>query len=473
MPHHYSLWQKRLRERLFERAYPLWVDSEGVLPAASLWYQMRERLQLLRDAEIDAGDRIVLQLPVHRDYLAWMFAALWQGCTVALAPPASDAQALAIFFSAKAVINENGLRKYDSEESIATPDICLLLASSGTSGTPRWIALSERNIFSVIDSHMPILNLVDGHESSYSAARVLSLLPLHHAFGLVIDFFAAFFAGAEIVRDNSGGRDIQQILRLAENHGITHCSFVPLLVKRLVALAEGQAFLRSLQGGVIGGAPVNSDLARFLRTTRLRVGYGQTEASPGITLGEPGVWQEHYLGQTIGCETRMNTDGVLEFCGENAHIGLWTEQGLVRYTAERWVNTGDYVKASTDTTAKGYIFVGRADDTFKLANGRFIPVPEWEMMLRSRLEGCTEVMIFSHDGERCTVYLAFSSGVPMQTIEQLRKSVLKYLPIPNDLLDEVRIIPLDKWLYTPKGSTNRSAMREYASSDKSSPINQL
>lgn len=460
MPHHYSLWQKRLRERLFEQAYPLWVDSEGVLPAASLWYQMRERLQLLRDADIGAGDRIVLQLPVHRDYLAWMFAALWQGCTVALAPPTSDAKALATFFSAKAVINENGLKKYDSEGFSATPDICLLLASSGTSGTPRWIALSERNIFSVIDSHLPSLNLVDAHERSYSAARVLSLLPLHHAFGLVIDFFAAFFAGAEIVRDSSSGRDIQQILRLAENHSITHCSFVPLLVKRLAALEEGRAFLRSLQGGVIGGAPVNSEIAAFLRTTRLRVGYGQTEASPGITLGEPGVWQDHYLGQALGCKTRISAEGVLEFRGENAHTGLWTEQGLVRYAAERWVNTGDYVKASIDTTAKGYIFVGRADDTFKLANGRFIPVPEWEMMLRSRLEGCTEVMIFSHDSERCTVYLAFRNEIPMQTIERLRESVLEYLPISKDLLDEVCIIPLDKWLYTPKGSTNRSAMRE-------------
>lgn len=460
MPHHYSLWQKRLRERLFEQPYPLWVDSQGVLPAASLWYQMRERLLLLRDAEIGAGDRIVLQLPVHRDFLAWMFAGFWQGCTVVLAPPTSDAQALATFFSAKAVINENGLRNYDSGESIPTPDICLLVASSGTSGMPRWIALSDRNIFSVLDSHTPILNLVDVHESSYSAARVLSLLPLHHAFGLVIDFFAAFFAGAEIVRDNSGGRDVQQILRLADNHSITHCSFVPLLVKRLAAVAEGRIFLRSLQGGVIGGAPVNGELAAFLRTTRLRVGYGQTEASPGITLGEPGVWREHYLGQAIGCKTRMSTEGVLEFYGENAHTGLWTEQGLIRYAADRWVSTGDYVKVSTDTTAKGYIFVGRADDTFKLANGRFIPAPEWEMILRSRLEGCTEVMIFSHDSERCTVYIAFSSEVPMQTIEQLRESVLEYLPIPNDLLDEVCIIPLDKWLYTPKGSTNRSAMRE-------------
>ncbi len=460
MPHHYSLWQKRLRERLFEQPYPLWVDSEGVLPAASLWYQVREHLQLLRDADISVGDRIVLQLPAHRDYLAWMFAALWQGCTVALAPPTSDIQALAIFFSAKAVINEKGLRKCNSGESVATPDVCLLLASSGTSGTPRWIALSERNIFSVIDSHLPILNLVDVHESSYSAARVMSLLPLHHAFGLVIDFFTAFFAGAEIVRDSSGGRDIQQILRLAEEHSITHCSFVPLQVKRLAALAEGRAFLRNLQGGVIGGAPVNGELAAFLRTTRLRVGYGQTEASPGITLGEPGVWQEHYLGQALGCETRMSAEGVLEFRGENAHTGLWTEQGLVRYAAERWINTGDYVKTSTDTAAKGYIFVGRADDTFKLANGRFIPVPEWEVILRSHIEGCTEVMIFSPDGERCTIYLAFRNDAPMRTSEQLRESVLECLPLPKDLLDEVCIIPIDKWIYTPKGSTNRGAMKE-------------
>jgi acyl-CoA synthetase (AMP-forming)/AMP-acid ligase II len=459
MPNHYSLWQERLRNRLFEQPYPLWVDSEGVLPAASLWFLMRECLQLLRDEGVHAGDRVVLALPPHRDFLAWMLAALWQGCTIAIAPPTSNSEALAKFFSAKAVIDRDGVKKYFFGESMSTPDVCLLLATSGTSSAPRWIALSERNIFSVIDSHLPVLNLNDAHSSSHNAARVMSLLPLHHAFGLVIDFFIAFFAGAEIVRDAEGGRDVGRIIRLAQEHEITHCSFVPLQVKRLAVLPEGRDFLRRLQGGVIGGAPVNNELATFLRSTRLRVGYGQTEAAPGITLGEPGVWQEHYLGKALGCETRISADGVLEFRGDNAHAGLWTEQGLVRYAEGRWVATGDYVQASNDALSQGYVFVGRANDAFKLANGRFIPAPEWEMMFRSHVEGCSEAMIFSSDGERCTICLTFQHEHQMLTDEQARTFILNCLPISEELLGDVHVVPLDAWRYTPKGSTDRRAMQ--------------
>lgn len=459
MPNHHSLWQKQLRKRLFEQPYPLWVDSEGVLPAASLWFLMRKCVQSLRDEGVHAGDRVVLALPPHRDFLAWMLAALWQRCTLALAPPASNSEALAKHFSAKAIIDRDGVKKYFFGESTPTPDVCLLLATSGTSSTPRWIALSERNIFSVIDSHLPALNLYDVHRNSHNAARVLSLLPLHHAFGLVIDFFTAFFAGAEIVRDAEGGRDVEQIIRLAHEHEITHCSLVPLQVKRLVALPEGRNFLRGLQGGVIGGAPVNDELASFLRSTRLRVGYGQTEASPGITLGEPGVWQEHYLGKALGCETRINADGVLEFRGENAHVGIWTEQGLVRCAEGRWVVTGDYVQASNEAIGEGYLFVGRADDAFKLANGRFIPVPEWEVMLRSGIEGCAEVMIFSLDGERCTICLAFQHEHQALTNEQVRVLLLAAMPISADLLGDVHVVPLDAWRYTPKGSTDRRSIQ--------------
>jgi acyl-CoA synthetase (AMP-forming)/AMP-acid ligase II len=468
MPNHHSLWQERLRKRLFEQPYPLWMDSEGVLPAASLWFLMRECVQLLRNEGVHAGDRLVLALPPHRDFLAWMLAGLWQGCTLALSPPTSTSEALARFFSAKVVIDRDGIKKYPFGEATPTPDVCLLLATSGTSSAPRWIALSERNIFTVIDSHLPMLNLNDAHRNSHNAARVLSLLPLHHAFGLVIDFLSAFFAGAEIVRDEEGGRDVGRIIRLAQEHEITHCSFVPLQVKRLAALPEGREFLRSLQGGVIGGAPVNNELATFLRSTRLRVGYGQTEAAPGITLGEPGVWQEHYLGKALGCETRINADGVLEFRGDNAHVGLWTEQGLVRCAEGRWVTTGDYVQASTDAVSEEYIFAGRADDSFKLANGRFIPAPEWEMMLRSHVEGCSEAMIFSSDGERCTICLAFHHERQALTNEQAQDFILNCLPISEELLDRVHCISTAQWLYTPKGSTNRRAVKESFLSSESS-----
>lgn len=463
MSHQYSLWQERLYKRLFEQPYPLWVDADGVLPAVSLWFLLRERLNDLRDADVNAGDRVVFALPPDRHFLAWMLAALWQGCTLVLVQPSAfareSAEEMERFLSAKVWIDTDGLRLCAKPILPTTPEASFLLATSGTTTAPKWVALSECNIWSVIDSHLPVLGLRDSVSVAYSAARVLSLLPMHHAFGLVIDFLTAFFAGAEIVRDRQNGRDISHFLRVAADHNITHCSMVPLLAERLAALPEGRSFLRDLQGGVIGGAPVSKALATFLAETRLRVGYGQTEAAPGIALGEAGVWCEHYLGKALGCKTRVSTEGVLEFSGANAHIGIWTEQGLERLDEGRWISTGDYVRDCGNETTEEYIFVGRVDETFKLANGRFIPAPQWEELLKNSIDGCTQAMIFSLSGTTCTICLALQN--PALRPDAARQMVLSALPIPAELLGNVHIFLPTEWRVTPKGSTDRKAIIQH------------
>lgn len=496
----YPLWQSRLRERLFEQPYPLWIDEEGILPAASLWYLMRERLETLRQHRLRAGDRVLIALPPNREFLAWMFAALWQGCTVALAPPYADVETLRQFLDTSLAVSANGVKTTSNQQFPPTPDTSFLLASSGTSSAPRFIALSAENVFSVIDSHLPHLHLTDVRntdtrstdtqdtdaqlttpEHHYSAARVLSLLPLHHAFGLVIDFFTAFFAGAEIVRDASNGRDTAHILTVVNTHRITHCSMVPLLAQRLAASEEGLRMLQTLQGGVIGGAPASRALAQILAKTQLRVGYGQTEAAPGITLGQAGVWCEGYIGMPLGCETRINAEGILEFRGTNAYRGIWTERGLVRRhqadltlsdtslhhsAQEEWIPTNDYVRPSNDDdgVSGGYVFVGRADDNFKLSNGRFIPAPHWEALLKHRIPAlvhCTNLMICTLDGKTCTVVIqVFPSATPPPS-ENLRHAIAEILDISPEIIGTITYLNEKDWHYTPKGSTDRRAMELY------------
>jgi acyl-CoA synthetase (AMP-forming)/AMP-acid ligase II len=71
-------------------------------------------------------------------------------------------------------------------------------------------------------------------------------------------------------------------------------------VRRLSEARGGMDLLRALRGGVVGGAPVDAELAALLAETRLRVGYGQTEAAPGVCLGAPGDWRAGAIGQPVG-----------------------------------------------------------------------------------------------------------------------------------------------------------------------------
>jgi acyl-coenzyme A synthetase/AMP-(fatty) acid ligase len=258
--------------------------------------------------------------------------------------------------------------------------------------------------------------------------------------------------GAEIVRDPSGGRDIEKITELLREGDTTHLSAVPLTISRLASTSEGERLLHGLQGGVVGGAPVSPDLADFLTHTRLRTGYGQTEASPGITLGEPGIWEAHYIGNPLGCLTQIDEEGQLLFAGENACLGFWQEGALHRLDPKRWVATGDIVREQEN----GLIFLGRVDDAFKLANGKRIQAGPIESCLKAKFPAIREALLTSRDGETLTLCVGLAPGVECPPFPAL----LDCLGAIGGRLHLVRVMPEGMFVHTAKGSLNRKATIE-------------
>ena len=366
-------WRGLLYERFREQSKPLVAfDRETIMPAASLWTGARAWTHVFRSAGLTAGDRLVVSLPPSPAFLQILLAALWDRLTLALLPPRGGTSTVGLSPFVELLDARGAIATEASEAAWTadpagnpiegalplrpatgppTPDARLLLRTSGTTGTGphgrgRWIALSDPNIWAVLRSHGPKL-------SRDRATRVLSVLPWHHAFGLIIDLLPALLGGATVIRDPAGGRDTEQLLHHGRRWSVTHCSMVPLTAKRLAATPAGRTFLQGLEGGVIGGAAVPRALADVLSATRLRAGYGQTEASPGIALGAPGDWECHYLGQPLGCEVRISDSGELLFRGANACLGAWEHGRLCRYPPGRWVATGDLARLRDQDTYRG------------------------------------------------------------------------------------------------------------------------
>jgi long-subunit acyl-CoA synthetase (AMP-forming) len=321
-----------------------------------------------------------------------------------------------------------------------TPDARLLLQTSGTAGPARWIALSDANMLAVLESHRPLQPL--------DAAVLLSVLPWHHAFGLVLELLPALLDGAELLREPSGGRDPDSVLALAASHPVTHLNAVPRTVRLLAERADGRALLERLAGGVVGGAPVGHALATALARTRLRVGYGQTEAAPGIALGEPGEWRDGILGRPLGCEVRIDDDGVLAFRGPNACLGEWRDGALVRLPPDRWVRTGDLARRETD---ESLTFEGRLAHGFKLANGRHAATAEIERAILARVPALRDVLLSSPDGETLVLACTPSDGHPLPGPEQVVPALGTLRGRP---LRVVGVAP-DRWVRTPKGELDR------------------
>ncbi len=468
-------WHDLLYDRLRDEALPALICEDTITPAASLWTGSRLWTQAFRSTNLRAGDRIVLALPPSTAFVQVLVAALWEGFTIALAPPSSDVEALAELLDARATVTTEAHASPDpdvpaflSEEYAGprstpdtlrtantppTPNVRFLLRTSGTTAHARWVALSDRNVLSVLASHLPHFTLRD--------SRVLSVLPWTHAFGLVLDFFPALLSGAEIIRDPQGGRDPEQLIQLRNAWGATHLSAVPLTIQRLTDTSGGTALLRDLQGGIVGGAPVSGPLAEQLSETALRAGYGQTEAAPGIALGPQGKWAAHYMGQPVGCSVEISGDGELLFEGPNACVGFWRDGALDRADPDRTVHTGDLVERSGDDL----YFRGRKDDAFKLSNGRWVQAGATEAALKTSFPDLRDALVFTPNGTDVAVALCpDASDASLPSREEIQSALGS---LAERLVWTPTIAP-DAWTTLAKGSVDRSTMTETLSEAYSS-----
>jgi acyl-CoA synthetase (AMP-forming)/AMP-acid ligase II len=452
-------WHDLLYARLRDEALPALIADDTITPGASLWTGSRLWTESFRAAGLEAGDRLVIALPPGTAFVQVLVAALWEGCTVALVRPSEDVDSLLDQLDARAAVTPHDApHAWQSEEyagprstpdrlrptrSDRTPDVRFLLRTSGTTGLARWVALSDRNVLSVLASHLPHFSLRN--------ARVLSVLPWTHAFGLVLDFFPALLAGAEIIRDPMGGRDPESILNLRDAWGATHLSAVPLTIQRLADTDGGWRMLRNLQGGIVGGAPVSGPLADRLSYTCLRAGYGQTEASPGIALGPPGRWEAHYLGRPVGCSVEVADDGELLFEGPNACVGFWRDGTLERTDPDRTVHTGDLVRRDGDDL----FFQGRTDEAFKLSNGRLVQAGALEATLKTAHPDLRDALVFTPNGD--DVAVAFCLAAPAEEPPS-KAAVQDALGSLGRRLVWTTTVPPDRWATLAKGTVDRQAM---------------
>lgn len=380
--------------------HPLVVGAHFGVPAATLWTGARTWVNRFRAAGLVPGDRVVMRLPRTPAQIMVTIAAWWEGltlCPVAPRDRSRHADLLTTFDATLLIDSEPGDHTIcpndagDASAAHATTmarhacsppsaGIALIMTTSGSTGTPTRVALSYSNVLHHLSAHTPTMGMSKDD-------RVLSVLPWNHAFGMLVDLWPSLLSGAMVVVDPGDGRSAANMLRVMDEHEITHLSMVPLQAAALADQPQGMTAIASLRGGIVGGAPISARLAEQISGTPLRSGYGQTEASPGILLGAPGVFCAGSLGVPVGCETRI-VEGELQVRGANVCAGFWSEGRLVFEESDRWLQTGDLV----ESCEAGLRFLGRLDHRFKLDNGRMVDAPSLERRIETLLPGVDAVV---------------------------------------------------------------------------------
>ena len=158
-------------------------------------------------------------------------------------------------------------------------DIVALPYSSGTTGFPKGVMLTHRNIIAnlIQVEGIPDYSLIENGD------RVIGVLPFFHIYGMVVVMNLSLIRGATIV--TMPRFDLVQFLELIQKYKITKVNIVPPI---LVGLAKhplvDQYDLSSLVELFSGAAPLSHDLAAEV-SSRLHgcsvvQGYGLTETSP-------------------------------------------------------------------------------------------------------------------------------------------------------------------------------------------------
>jgi acyl-CoA synthetase (AMP-forming)/AMP-acid ligase II len=269
-------------------------------------------------------------------------------------------------------------------------DLAVLPYSSGTTGLPKGVMLTHRNLVANMNQANARIGIGPGDV-------VIGSLPFFHIFGMTVVMNMGLRNGATIV--TMPRFDLEQFLDLIERHRATHLFIVPPIA---LALAKHPAVegrdLSSLRVVNSGAAPLGAELVGQV-SERLGCvvmqGYGLTETSP-VTHCNP-IDPERVKPGTIGpplpgTEVRLVDPGSGEDVGDDDHGEVWirgpqvmrgylnnSEATAGTIDPEGWLHTGDVAVVDDD----GYFrIVDRLKELIKY-KGFQVPPAELEAVLTS------------------------------------------------------------------------------------------
>lgn len=304
-----------------------------------------------------------------------------------------------------------------AERRVQPDALAVLIFTSGTTGRPKAVALSHRNLSSNVNAVLAEFRIGPSD-------RVLSVLPLHHTFECTMGMMMPLCAGATVVYARSlKSRELMEDLRdsqatfmlgvpllyskmiagieraLLEGNLIARGVFLPLLraLRRarapigigrvLLAPLRARAGMRQLKFFVSGAAALGADTFHGFRALGIDMlqGYGLTETSPVLTVNPPGRAREGSVGPPIpGVEIlvdRPGPDGVGEVLarGENVMQGYYGDPRLTASVMSGdFFRTGDLGRLDQD----GYLYLsGRSKLMIASGAGKKIYPEEVEAAL--------------------------------------------------------------------------------------------
>lgn len=330
-------------------------------------------------------------------------------------------------------------------EAETDPEVMsVLLFTSGTTGNPKGVMLSQKAICSIVMDTCRIAHILP-------ADKTLSILPIHHTYECTYGMLLVLYRGASTAFCE-GLKYITKNLTEAENSVLIAVPMViELIYDRIWKTAKKQGRLKTLERGlavskklraigidirrklfssiynnlggelriiITGAAALSPKIIRFFEDIGVIVlqGYGLTECTP-LVSGTPQRAAERYRkAGSVGLAVRSgdiriidkdsNGIGRVLFKGDNVMLGYYNmPEENEKAFIDGWFDTGD--RGFTDPDGWLYL-AGRDKNVIVTRSGENVYPEELEMVL-NQLPSVTEAMVYAgrRDGQEiiaCQIY---------------------------------------------------------------------
>ncbi|MDR1459120.1 MAG: AMP-binding protein [Bacteroidales bacterium] len=276
-------------------------------------------------------------------------------------------------------------------------DLALLLTTSGSIGSPKFVRLSYTNLLSNAESIAEYLSIDDNE-------RPITVLPMHYSFGLSI-INSHLLKGATLLLTNKSlmEKEFWSLLKEKEATSLSGIPYTYEMLKRLRFFRMDLPFLKTLTQA---GGKLNTELCReFAEYAQIHgkqfiVMYGQTEATARMSYlpSEQAIAKAGSIGIAISGgkfdlvnENRQYIEsngqsGELVYRGPNVSLGYAeSADDLAKGDINKGIlYTGDLAQRDDDGF---YYIVGRKKRFIKLFGNR-INLDETESILQSVYKDC-------------------------------------------------------------------------------------
>ena len=339
-----------------------------------------------------------------------------------------------------------GVAPWAEDSPAGADDPALLIHTGGTTGVPKAVTLSHRNV--VTNAAMSAAWVPELHEG---AETFYAVLPLFHAFGFGVSLMAGVRMGATIALFPKF--DPVQVLLSQSRLPCTFFLGVPPIYEALLRVApEFNSDLTSIRYAVSGAMPLDPELAaRWEAATGgyLVEGYGMSEASP-IILGSP--VSPARRPSTLGIpypstqvkivdpenpenEVRPGEVGELVAKGPQVFLGYWNnpeETELV--LKDGWLYTGDLVRV-----IDGFVVMADRRKELIISGGFNIYPTQVEEVVRS-MPGVADVAVVGMPGgtrgEDVVAALVMEAGasLTLSDVREWAERSLAHYALPRQIV---------------------------------------